>query len=354
MLEVFGDFFIPLMRILNGLPNRAGKSSDVITLFEQTYRNEIAPHQYTENNSGNIRWVHNVRWSREKLKLLGFIDAPQSRIWRLTEEGHQWLIKNPDATRLEKVDGAAKIRSNSKSFPVEEKQKKISSYTKVEFFNTIQNKLTVSVKPIFGLTSFDFLPRSNYLQVRIDGFSGCHYEIILHRKTHEIAIHFESIAEKNKERLFVFVPHLERLGIELGREIYSGLIENRGWRKVAIDLPLKQISDELAIFYSDLTVQFVKLTYPILQSAYLIPQNKRKKKADVIDNSIHLVLDHEVLMIRDYLQGSSALQPTAEKICDWVNFCYIFGMYVEGKDLFSLVNRVEGKSMVFRAHEENC
>jgi hypothetical protein len=92
LLKAFGDFFVPLMRILDDLPNRTGRSGEILLLFEKTYRDKIVSDQYTQNQSGNIRWEHNVRWSREKLKLLGFIDAPQHGIWHLTENGHLWLM----------------------------------------------------------------------------------------------------------------------------------------------------------------------------------------------------------------------------------------------------------------------
>ena len=54
--------------------------------------------------------------------------------------------------------------------------------------------------------------------------------------------------------------------------------------------------------------------------------------------SMQSVLARQVEAIRAYLQGNSVLQPEDEKLCDWVNFCYTFELYVEGVEIFALVN----------------
>jgi hypothetical protein len=41
--------------------------------------------------------------------------------------------------------------------------------------------------------------------------------------------------------------------------------------------------------------------------------------------------------VRDFLNGRSG-RPSDERLCDWVNFCYEFGLFREGRDLFKLID----------------
>lgn len=340
MLEVFGDFFVPLMRILDGLPSRAGKSGVVLTIFEQTYRDQIDPYQYTQNQSGNIRWEHNVRWSREKLKQIGFLDAPQTGIWRLTEKGHLWLMEHPEATHLSADESKSK-RKNKVTPPVQ-KAVVIQPETKSGFLNALQEYLPGSLQPILGSVFYEFVQRSNYLQIRLAGFSGCHYEIILRRGEHEIALHFESSAERSQARLRGFEPHLDELSQSLKMPVLAGYFQSRGWTQVRIEKQAQPFSRGLVKEYADLVVNFMAITFPILEKIYANDGGVHRQSIDkekLADASpLHRILDQEVETIRVYLQGRSSLQLSDEKLCDWINFCYTFEMYQEGRDLFSLIN----------------
>jgi len=53
--------------------------------------------------------------------------------------------------------------------------------------------------------------------------------------------------------------------------------------------------------------------------------------------SAYAVLDAQVTAVRDFLNGRSS-RPSDERLCDWVNFCYEFGLFREGRDLFRLVD----------------
>ena len=50
------------------------------------------------------------------------------------------------------------------------------------------------------------------------------------------------------------------------------------------------------------------------------------------------VLAEEIARIRDFLNGSGALRPDDQTLCDWVWFCYRFEMYAEGTTLFPLIH----------------
>jgi hypothetical protein len=43
--------------------------------------------------------------------------------------------------------------------------------------------------------------------------------------------------------------------------------------------------------------------------------------------------------IDDYLQGHAADRPTDEVLCDWIHFCYIFGLHRRAADLWPYVVR---------------
>jgi len=359
MLETFSDFFVPLMRILDSLPNQTGQSGDVLLLFEQTYRDQIAPGQYTQNQSGNIRWMHNVRWSREKLKQLGFIDAPQHGIWRLTKKGHLWLVEYPDATHLSIDEPKSKPKKSTlPAVPIQNStaiqsepvidvtaafMKEFLLSSESGFLAALKETLLGSLKPIIGIVFYEFVQRSNYLQIRLAGFSGCHYQIILRRDKHEIALHFESSAKRSQARLRGFELHVDELNQMLKMPVLAGNLQSRGWTQVRIELQAEYLSKKLVRKYADLVLRFVAATFPILQKIYSDDKNIHRRSIDkgklAVSTPLYKILDQEVETIRVYLQGNSSLQPSGEKLCDWVNFCYTFEMYAEGKDLFYLVSR---------------
>lgn len=344
MLEVFGDFFVPLMRILDGLPNRAGQSGEVLLLFERAYREQIAPDLYTQNQSKHIRWEHNVRWSREKLKLLGFVDAPQYGIWRLTEKGHQWLVDHPEATHLSVGKAKSGQMTKSTRFVHSQNAPEIESNTAMEFLASLQTALDDPLKTVFGSIYYEFIQRSNYLQIRLAGFAGCHYEIILRRTKHEIALHFESSAERSKARLRGFEPHIDSLSQTLNMPIYAGDFQTRGWTQVRIETRSRPFLPSLANEYAHLVTRFVVATLPILKNIYTgekAAQTTTNKVKVATSYPMHAILDQEVANVRAYLEGRTSLQVSDEKLCDWINFCYLFGMYTEGRDLFALVNGAE-------------
>ena len=50
------------------------------------------------------------------------------------------------------------------------------------------------------------------------------------------------------------------------------------------------------------------------------------------------IASNQVAEIRKFLSGQSEHRPTDEQLCDWVQFCYLFELYAEGRDLFAQVN----------------
>lgn len=341
VLQAFGDFFVPLMRVLDDLPDRAGKTGDVLLIFEETYHKQIGPELYTKNQSGNIRWEHNVRWSREKLKLLGLLDSPQYGVWQLTEKGHLWLKDHPAATHLtaEKSKSGRKAKTTSFTPP----QKGMESVS--NFFAFLQDGLQSSLNEILGSIHYEFAARSNYLQIRMADFSGCHFEIVLRRQKHEIALHFESSAERSQARLRSFESHIESLSQSLQTPIYAGSFQKRGWTQIYLEAHPKPLTDELAQEYTNLVKRFVAATFPILKNAYAEEKRPHTSTVNtekfVSAHPMHAILDQEVSNIRMFLEGRSSLSVSDEKLCDWVHLCYLLGLFKEAKELFTLVNMAE-------------
>jgi hypothetical protein len=208
----------------------------------------------------------------------------------------------------------------------------------------LQENIAASLSSIVGSVFYDFTQRSNYLQIRLVGFPGCHYEIILHRDKHEIALHFESSAERSQARVREFEPHLNALSELLNMSVLAGNFQSRGWTKVHIETSPQPLSSAFVNEYADLSLRFAAATFPILKEIYTSDNTIRQSTSRgtyMTNRSLYDVLDQEVGSIRAYLQGNSSLQVSDEKLCDWVNFCYILGMNAECKDLFSLISAAE-------------
>ena len=77
-----------------------------------------------------------------------------------------------------------------------------------------------------------------------------------------------------------------------------------------------------------------RLTNRTLQIAKRRTSNEERER--LADLGSNLVRD-----IRGFLSGRKEYRPTDQQLCEWVQFCYTFELYAEGRDLFSLVNSTE-------------
>lgn len=339
MINSQKDYNVPLMRLLDTQEDRCGQARFICQIFEQKHRSELSPDQYDLTESGKIRWLHNLHWTRYILKEYGYIDSPSTGIWRLTQSGHVWLKEHPEASHLipQKQNTLHKKASNS---GLEEQRVDSQFLFGDSFFVSLQNHLKVELKSILGTVGYEFIHRSNYLQIRINGYRGCHYEIINRRRSHEIAIHFESSKERSQARLLGFEPHLEELSKALKMPLMAGKFQNRGWTQIKVERK-RQMALEPNDEFQFLVLRFITLTFPILQRIYALekkrkPITKNKNRIES-NNTIHQILDQEIATIRDYLQGRILVQPEVEKLCDWIYLCYMFHLYAEANELFSMV-----------------
>jgi hypothetical protein len=84
-----------------------------------------------------------------------------------------------------------------------------------------------------------------------------------------------------------------------------------------------------------LTIVDVETSPRTAPSGNVMPTSK-----DDLDRWLKVV-SAQVTEIRAFLSGRAEHRPSDEKLCDWVQFCYTFGLYVEGRDLFALVNEAD-------------
>ncbi len=102
LFETQKSYELPLLRLLAKIPGGQGQAKEVRRLFEQEYGPQIPPkHRGTlKGRARETIWENNLNWSRNNLRERGFVDMPQTGIWRITQAGRDWLAQNPNADRL--------------------------------------------------------------------------------------------------------------------------------------------------------------------------------------------------------------------------------------------------------------
>lgn len=83
------------------------------------------------------------------------------------------------------------------------------------------------------------------------------------------------------------------------------------------------------------------LPKPVIKEASYKPRANRRNEEGKYSELTHKLLDQEIVLMHVFLGGKSEQQPTNEKICDWVNLCYLIGLNAEGAELFSYVDAAE-------------
>ena len=192
---------------------------------------------------------------------------------------------------------------------------------------------------------------ARWLQVHYPEFGGMHYELWLARRQDEIAIHFESSREASLDRLSVFKPEVDELSAVLGLQIVA---EPWGeyWARVAMRLDQVPRTAEHAEAYADLLASFIDATFDLVRQAYIKRPSRRRRKnekdaAPREDAQAHAILDESLGRIREFLRGRLA-RPSDEKLCDWVQFCYLFELYDEASQLFQLVDKGSVNSWLYQ------
>lgn len=107
VFKVQGDYHVPLLKLLAGLPNGQGQSAEVQSLFWKRYQDLIPQEHRLAHATGDDIWAKNVQWCRYDLVRMGLMDAPSRGAWRITQRGRDWLADNPQATSIRGYKGKA-------------------------------------------------------------------------------------------------------------------------------------------------------------------------------------------------------------------------------------------------------
>jgi len=208
--------------------------------------------------------------------------------------------------------------------------------TKQEFLERARAALAVLVSGM-EYDAQTLVPDARLLKVTLAPFSGAYYQLWIRPKGHEFGLDFGSSRKLNHERMQAFLPHQEALCRATGEQVHVGPWGSY-WTRVWYELPKASLTEDLAAAYAGRLHRLIQVTLPILRQVYAVHtvpvQPERRTEAPP---SAYAVLDAQVTAVRDFLNGRSS-RPSDERLCDWVNFCYEFGLFREGRDLFRLVD----------------
>lgn len=102
MFEIESDYHVPLLRVLNEMPGGAARKRDVLAEFMRRFGHRIPPRhrEMVSSNMNTPKWDNHLSWGRQHLIEAGYMDAPETGVWRITERGKRWLAENPNATHI--------------------------------------------------------------------------------------------------------------------------------------------------------------------------------------------------------------------------------------------------------------
>ncbi len=208
--------------------------------------------------------------------------------------------------------------------------------TKQEFLERGRAALAVLVS---GL-EYDvqtLVPDARLLKATLAPFPGAYYQLWLRPKGHELGLDFGSSQKLNQERMQAFLPHRDALCQALGEQVQVGPWGN-SWARVWYELPKAPLTEALANAYAGRLHRLIQTTLPVLRQIYAVRTAPVQIQGrTVAPPSAYAILDAQVTTVRDFLNGRSG-RPSDERLCDWVNFCYDFGLFREGRDLFRLID----------------
>jgi len=102
MLEAKKDYWVPLLRIMQEMPNGQARMRDVLDLFFQRYGEQLSSADHELQQDGRTPlWENRVAWARYELNQLGYMYDPSRGVWRITQKALDWLSAHPDATELD-------------------------------------------------------------------------------------------------------------------------------------------------------------------------------------------------------------------------------------------------------------
>jgi len=285
ILETADDYRPVLLRLMGDLGE--ARLPQVIAEFDQRWGDLIPLEHREQNESGDVRWQHYVRWARQHLVNAGLMGSGGHGVWTITEAGREWLREHPDGGKdalvvLLRSDRAARRERSgsgreSKRLPI-----RLGGETfmlsQADVLTAVRAALAGDVPPEAKRFTSWFLP--------VDG------ERVSTKWVMSVAtgLPVDRFITDDARR------QLRRLGLEAQR--------------------VEQAS-------ADLGLRATRGRRPAIT------------KGKDLDRP-RTILAEDIRRIRACLNGDQAFS-SDEKLCDWVQFCYTFELYAEGVALFRLV-----------------
>jgi hypothetical protein len=393
------DYLLTLLLIMGDI--KSAKTIDVLEKFEEKFGHLIPDKDYELNSNGLQKWSTNVRWYRRDLVEMGLMGSGGRGVWTITEEGKEWLGKYPDGGKEEflvllnalqkerkiKREGKSK-GTNFKGDSIDLKNREVRTLFLEQVGNLIPKEL--SKQASHGVIRL--FSGKNFLKILYSEFPQSHYELIIKGRGSvydAFDFHFQSSkTEDNFKRLNLIESYMEKINkladYEIVAEVWgkkyahlliklpknyilekingrleSGAFENQFLEEISSDLGLEFHSNYLddlfkltVNFYSKLMAHFINSTHEILCEVFrnTAPRSRRQtNKIQVSDQKLpYKYLNNLINQIDQFLQGRTSMRPSDEQLCDWVHFCYVFGLYKEGIELFLLIDPNEVNDWLYK------
>ena len=299
----YADYELPLLQVLAGLPGGQGAISDVLDLVWQQFSSYIpAEHRASLANRRELKWQNMVRWARNTLVKRGLMGAPRFGVWSITSTGRDWLAGSSGTAGPTQAPQPGRRNapgpdpnSDERALPMDEKRP--STLDRVVAFSLAGQRFALSGRQVLerarrAIANGVPPEASNYISwvVEIDG------QMVGLKWLSALVTGLPTTAfQTNQTR-----PFLQRMGLSVRRLEAPAVAPTAGG-------PAKQgPATPTGVYKSGSRSQIA-------------------------------ILDSQIADIRGFLNGRAG-RPSDERLCDWVNFCYEFGLYREGRDLFRLID----------------
>ncbi|MHC4616933.1 MAG: winged helix-turn-helix domain-containing protein [Planctomycetota bacterium] len=350
-LDMATDYRLALLWQMNWLESASMDS--VLSMFEIVMKHLIPSEHYEQNEHGTVKWRYYVAWARYDLTQSGLMGTAEENEWVITQAGKDWLSKIPDL-ELPSSEEALKLATQLLLDSTHLSSGRNTKEGRQAFLSRVAEQAPQHLPTRGGHGEIRVHREQSRMELVYREFAGAHYELALGRSNDRLAVHFEAARAKNERRLRVFEPHQEELSEKIGHPVVAEL-----WGKhrdrVLVRLPCAARTAEQADDYARILGTFVEATYPLLREAFsLVPAGRQGRNAGQAssastksDAQLHTLLDEQLDSIRRFLQGHG-VRPSDEVLCDWVQFCYTFGLYAEGHELFTIVDASSVNDWLYR------
>jgi hypothetical protein len=302
LFETYGDYELPLLQVLEGLPGGQGATRDVLDLFWQRFSPNIPPeYQLRLPNRRELKWQNMVMWTRNTLVKRGLMDAPRYGVWRITQAGRERL-----------VDASARSAPMPAIAPLAQRAPAADSSSEGQAMPANEPPSTLDRAVVFTMAGqrFSLTGRQALEQARRAMAHGLPEE----------AHNYISWAVEIDGQL---------VGVKWLFKLITGLSPTAFQTNQA-----RPVLEHLGLAVHHIEAAATTLTpgVPVSQD----PTRGAESVRSALRGPV-AIFDNQITAIRDFLKGRAS-RPSDEVLCDWVHFCYSFELYREGRDLFRLID----------------